>query len=77
MAKVRNTKDQSIVISTFKTDVPPILGGLQRGDELTTPLTAIRTPKLCNSRYGVRGVYPRASKSLQDQIIKLNAGINR
>ena len=26
--KVRNTKDQSIVISDFKTDVPPILGVL-------------------------------------------------
>ena len=27
-AKVRKTKDKSIVISDFKIDVPPILGGL-------------------------------------------------
>ena len=27
-AKVHNTKEQPIVISAFKTDMPPILGGL-------------------------------------------------
>ena len=47
------------------------------GGVLTTPLIDIRTPMLWNSRDGVRGVYPRASKSLQYQILKLNAGINR
>ena len=36
-AKVRETKDQSIVISAFKTNVPPILGGLGRGGVENTP----------------------------------------
>ena len=70
------TKEQSIVISAFKTDLPHILGGLGNGKESKTPLTDIRTPELWNFRGGVRGVYPRASKSLHDQRLKLNAGIN-
>ena len=28
-AKVRKTKEKSIAVSAFKTDVPPIMGGLQ------------------------------------------------
>ena len=55
----------------------PILGGLGEGKELTTPLTAIHTPKIWNAHDGVRGVYPRASNCLQDQILNLNSGINR
>ena len=76
-AKVRKTKGKSIIILAFKTDVLPILGGFGEGKELITPLTDIRTPKLWNSHDGVRGVYPRASKSLQYKRLKLNAGINR
>ena len=45
-------------------------------NELTTPLTTIRTPEICNAHDGVKGVYPRASKSLQDQRIEFNARIN-
>ena len=45
-AKVRKTKEQSIVISEFKTDMPPILVGLVVGKESTTPLTDIGTPEL-------------------------------
>ena len=75
-AKVRKTKEKLIVISDFKIDVPPILGGLGEGKESTTPLTSTLTPGLWNSHYGVRGVHPKASKSLQDQILKLNMGIN-
>ena len=70
-------KEQSTVISEFITDVYPILGGLGEGKEFTITLTAIRTPDLWNAHDGVRGVYPRSSKSLQDQRLKLNAGINR
>ena len=43
-SKVRK-KYQSIFISTFKTDVPLILGGLSEGKEYTNPLTSIRTPE--------------------------------
>ena len=43
---------------------------------MTTTLTATLTPELWNSHDGVRGVYPRSSKSLQYQILKINAGIN-
>ena len=76
-SKVGNTKDKSIVILTFKTDVTPILGGLWEGKDSATPLTDIHTPELWNAHDGVRGVYPRASNSLKDQILKLNAGLNR
>ena len=75
-AKFRNTKEQYIVISAFNTDTPPILGGLGEGEVSFTPLTAIWKPELWNAHYGVRGVYPRASKSPHNQIIKLQAGIN-
>ena len=37
--KVQNTKEQYIIISSFKTDVPLILGGLGEGKESTKPLT--------------------------------------
>ena len=74
---VHKTREKSIAISDFKTDIPPILGGLGEEKESTTPLTAIRTPELCNAHYGVRGVYLWASSYVQDQILKLNAGINR
>ena len=74
---MRKQKKKSIVILAFKTDVTPILGVLEEGKELTTPLTAILIPKLWNSHDGVRGVYPRSYKSLQDQRLKLNGGINR
>ena len=77
VAKVRKTKEKSIVISSLKTDVPPILGGLGEGKESTTLLTYICTPKIRNANDGVRGLYPRTSKSLQDQILKINASINR
>ena len=36
--KVWKTKEELIIISAFKTDVPPILGGLGDGKESTTPL---------------------------------------
>ena len=75
-AKVSKTKEQSIVISSFRTDIPPILGGLGEGKEISTPLTEIRTPELWNVNNGVRGVYNRASKLLHDHRIKLQAGIN-
>ena len=61
----------------FKTDVPPILGGLGEGKESIKTLTAIHTPNTWNAHDGVRGVYPRESKSLQDQRLNLNSGINR
>ena len=76
-AKIQKTKEQLIFILVFKTDVPPILLGLGEGKELTTPLTSIRTPELWNSHDGVRGVYPRAYKSLRDYKLKLNEIINR
>ena len=33
----RKKKDQSIVISEFKTDIPPIMGGLAEGKESSAP----------------------------------------
>ena len=66
-----------IVISVFKIDMPPILGGLGEGKESTTPLTSIRTPELWNAKDGVRGVYLRVSKSLKDHRMKINASFNR
>ena len=38
VAKVRKMRDRYIIIFDFKTDVPPILGGLGEGKESTTPL---------------------------------------
>ena len=64
-SKVWKMREQSIVVLAFKTDMPPILGRLGEGKELTTPLTDIRTLELWNAHYGVRGVYPLASKYLQ------------
>ena len=77
VSKVRKTKEKSIVISDFKTDVLPILGGLGEGKESTTPLIAICTHKIWNAHDRVRGVYPRAYKSLQYQRLNINFGINR
>ena len=73
--KVRKTKDKSIVISASKTNVPPILGVLGEGKESSTTLTDNCTPELWNAYDGLREVYHRESKSLQDQILKLNTGI--
>ena len=69
--KVRKKIYKYIVISDFKTDITPILGGIEEGKESFTPLTEIRTPELCNSHDGIRGVYPTDLKSLHDQRIKL------
>ena len=76
-AKVGKTKDKSIFVSAFRTDIPPIMGGLVEVKEISTPLTAIRTPDLWNVQDGVSGIYPRASKLLHNQRIKLRAGFNR
>ena len=54
--KFRNTKEKYIVICSFITDTPPTLGGLSKGKEYKTPLTAIRTPELRNAHDEVRGV---------------------
>ena len=42
--KARNTKEQYIITSSFKIDNPPILGGLRKRKESTTPHTVIITP---------------------------------
>ena len=43
-AKIRKTKDQSIVISEFKTDISPIMGGLGEVKDISTPLTETKHP---------------------------------
>ena len=75
--KAINTKENSILISDFKTDYRLILGDLREGNESATPLMATRTPELWNAHYGFRGVFPRASKYLQYKIIKSKLTINR
>ena len=77
MAKFGKTKYKPIVLSDFKTDVPTIMGGLGEWKQTGTPLKAIYTPELWNSCDCLRGAFPRASKYLQDQRIKLQYGINR
>ena len=54
-AKVRKTKEQSIVILVFKTYVSTILGGGGERKESTTTLTDIRTSKVWNFHDEVRG----------------------
>ena len=76
-AKFRNTKEQSIVIYYFKSNIPPILGGLSNGKEPTMPLTEIRNPGLWNVHDGVRGVYPREYKYLQYQCLNFQSVIER
>ena len=75
-AKVRKTKEQSSIISVFKTYVPPIIGGMVEGKESTTPLMEILTPEWWNYHDGLIGVHSRASKSFQEQRLKLQEGIN-
>ena len=43
---VINTKEHSIVISLFKTDIPLIMGGLVEFKESSTTLTIIKPPGL-------------------------------
>ena len=74
---MRKTKEKFIVILSLKTDVPPILGGFGEWKESTKPLIYIRIPGLWNDYDGVRGVYPLAFKSLRDQRLNINTGINR
>ena len=76
-AKTQKTKDKYIVISYFKSCVPPILGGLGEGKESTTPLKAICTPDIWNAHDGVREIYLRSYKYLQDQSLNIDAGMNR
>ena len=76
-SKVRNKKEQSIVILAFKTYVSYILGGLEEVKESTAPLTDIHTPEIWSAQDGVWGVYLQSSKSLKYKSLKLNAGINR
>ena len=70
-SKVINTKEQSIVISYFKTDILPILGGFREVKDSTTPLTAIRTSELWSTNTGVRGVQPSSSIPLKYKYLKL------
>ena len=71
------TKEQSIVISALKTDIPPIMGGLGQGKGSFTHITDILTPEMCNTHDDMRGVFTISSKSLHYHRIKLQAGINR
>ena len=73
---VRKTKEQFTFISGLKTDVPPIIGGLGKGKESTTPITEILTPQSWNALDGLIGLYPRALKCLKYQRLKLQAGID-
>ena len=74
--KIRKTKEKSIIVLVFKMDIPPMLGGLGEGKDSYISLTSIIIPKLWNAHDIVRGFYPRASKSLHGQSIKLQAVIN-
>ena len=74
---VHKVKEQSIIISTFKTDVPTILGILGEGKESSTTLTEIWTPELWNTHDGVIGLYLRASTNPKNTRLKLKARINR
>ena len=73
----REKKEQFIVISALKTDVPTILWGLSEENDSTTALKAIIITELCNSHDGVIRFYPRASEYLGDQRINLQVGIKR
>ena len=64
--KVNNTEEKYIVILACKTYVHAILVGLGEGKELTATLTGICTPEIWKAQYGVKGIYPLSSMSLQD-----------
>ena len=74
--KVRNKNKQSIAISNFKTDIPPILGCLGKVKYISMPLMSIPTSQLWNAHGGVKRFFMRALKSLYDNRIKMQAGIN-
>ena len=75
-SKVRKNKDQFIIISAFEADINPIMGRMGEVKESSTPLTSVRMPYLWNYHDRFRIVYPRASESLHNKIIKLQAQIN-
>ena len=55
----------------FKKYIPKILGVLGEVKESTTSLTDIRTYELSNAHEKVMGVFPRESKYLHDQKVKI------
>ena len=61
-----NKRKKYIVILACKTYVHAILVGLGEGKELTATLTGICTPEIWKAQYGVTGIYPLSSMSLQD-----------
>jgi hypothetical protein len=76
-ARVKRTQEQSTVIASFRTGVPPIFGGPKSQRDATDPYSAIKTPEKWNGHDYQTGVYPRAVTSLADQTTKIEAGISR
>jgi hypothetical protein len=75
-ARVKRTQEQSTVIASFRTGVPPIFGGPKSQREATDPYSAIKTPEKWNGHDYQTGVFPRAVTSLADQTTKIEAGIS-
>jgi hypothetical protein len=76
-ARVKRTQEQSTVIASFRTGVPPIFGGPKATRDVADPYSAIKTPEKWNGHDYQTGVYPRAVLSLADQTTKIEAGIHR
>lgn len=75
-ARVKRPLERSIVISAFKTDIPPVFSGPKEGREMKYPLPGIKTPEMWDAHDGIRGVKPRVSESLADQRTAITGGIN-
>jgi hypothetical protein len=76
-ARVKRTQEQSTVIASFRTGVPPIFGGPKAGRDAADPYTAIKTPEKWNGHDYLTGVFPRAIRSLKGQTTKLESGMSR
>jgi hypothetical protein len=76
-ARVKRTQEQSTVIASFRTGVPPIFAGPKASRDSADPYSAIKTPQKWNGHDYLTGVFPRAEKSLREQSKKLDTAFTR
>jgi hypothetical protein len=76
-ARVKRTQEQSTVIASFRTGVPPIFAGPKASRDAADPYSAIKTPQKWNGHDYLTGVFPRAEKSLREQSKKLDTAFTR
>ena len=76
-ARVRKTAEQSSIIASFRTSVPPVFAVPKESRDSIEPLLGLKNQDNWNPHDSVHGLFTRENKSLKVHKKKLHAEISR